>query len=225
MLEARNLVKTYRTDGRNVPVLRGVDLRVAEGEMVAVVGASGVGKSTLMHVLGTLDVPDEGKVLLEGNDLFALDEEERTRLRNETIGFIFQFHHLLPEFTALENVAMPLRIARASREEAAARAREVLAALGLRDRSFHRPAQLSGGEQQRVAVARALVNDPRLVLADEPTGNLDTATSRDLVALLRSLHERRGLTSIVVTHSNVVASVCDRVLRMEDGRVDEAESP
>ncbi|HXV64746.1 MAG TPA: ABC transporter ATP-binding protein [Vicinamibacteria bacterium] len=225
MLEARNLVKTYRTDGRNVPVLRGVDLRVAEGEMVAVVGASGVGKSTLMHMLGTLDVPDEGQVLLAGKDLFALGEEERTRLRNETIGFIFQFHHLLPEFTALENVAMPLRIARASREEANDRADEMLVALGLGERLDHRPAQLSGGEQQRVAVARALVNNPRLVLADEPTGNLDTATSRELVTLFRSVHQTRGLTSVVVTHSNEVASVCDRVFRMEDGRVDEVVSP
>ncbi len=217
LLEARRITKSYRSDGRIVDVLRGVDLSIAEGEMVAIVGSSGVGKSTLMHVLGTLDVPDEGQVLLEGRDLFAIGEEERTSLRNAAIGFIFQFHHLLPEFDAAENVAMPLWIARRPREEALARARALLDGLGLADRHDHRPAQLSGGEQQRVAVARALVASPRLVLADEPTGNLDSRNSREMVALLRRLHEERGLTSVIVTHSEAVAAVCDRVLHMEDG--------
>ncbi len=219
LVEARSLVKSYHADEQEVPVLRGVDLTVNEGEMLAIVGASGVGKSTLMHILGTLDVPDEGTLLLEGQNVFELPENERTRLRNETIGFVFQFHHLLPEFTALENVAMPLMIARASAAEALTRARELLAALGLADRAEHRPAQLSGGEQQRVAFARALTNKPRLVLADEPTGNLDSRRSRELVELIRKLHEERGLTSVIVTHNEAVTTLCDRTLRMEDGRL------
>jgi lipoprotein-releasing system ATP-binding protein len=219
LLSARGLLKSYRSDGREVHVLRGAELEVAEGEMVAIVGSSGVGKSTLMHLLGTLDVPDSGTVLLAGRDLFALSEAERMKLRNETIGFIFQFHHLLPEFTALENVAMPLLIARLPEPEAMKRSSDLLHVLGLSERAEHRPAQLSGGEQQRVAVARALVTSPRLVLADEPTGNLDSRTSRDLIALFRELHRNRGLTSIIVTHSIAIASACDRVLYMEDGRL------
>jgi lipoprotein-releasing system ATP-binding protein len=219
LLEARGLLKSYHSDGREVSVLRGAELEVAEGEMVAIVGASGVGKSTLMHLLGTLDVPDSGTVFLAGRDLFALSEAERMKLRNETIGFIFQFHHLLPEFTALENVAMPLLIGRRPEAEAMKRASSLLASLGLSERADHRPAQLSGGEQQRVAVARALVTSPRLVLADEPTGNLDSRTSKDLIALFRELHRDRGLTSVIVTHSSAIASVCDRVLYMEDGRL------
>jgi lipoprotein-releasing system ATP-binding protein len=219
LLEGRGLAKTYRSDGRTVEVLRDLDVVVSRGEMVAIVGSSGVGKSTLMHLLGTLDVPDAGTVFLEGRDLFALDETERMRLRNQTIGFIFQFHHLLPEFTALENVAMPLLIARSPEAEATERARKVLSELGLSERTDHRPAQLSGGEQQRVAVARALVNSPSLVLADEPTGNLDFRTSRDLIALLKTLHQGRGLTAVIVTHSGAIASICDRVLYMEDGKL------
>jgi lipoprotein-releasing system ATP-binding protein len=223
-LEGRGLRKSYRSDGRSVDVLRDLDIQVERGEMVAIVGSSGVGKSTLMHLLGTLDVPDAGKVLLEGRDLFALEEAARLTLRNRTIGFIFQFHHLLPEFSALENVAMPLLIARTPDAEATSRAGKLLSDLGLADRVDHRPAQLSGGEQQRVAVARALVNSPALVLADEPTGNLDSRTSRDLVALFANLHRERGLTSIIVTHSAAIASACDRVLFMEDGRLVEREA-
>ncbi len=224
LLEGRNLAKSYRSDGREVEVLRNLDIAVNRGEMVAIVGSSGVGKSTLMHLLGTLDVPDEGTVLLEGRDLFAVDETERMRIRNQTIGFIFQFHHLLPEFSALENVAMPLLIARTPEAEAMERSRKLLSELGLKERIEHRPAQLSGGEQQRVAVARALVTSPSVVLADEPTGNLDSRTSRDLVALLRKLHHDRGLTSVIVTHSGAVASVCDRVLYMEDGKLVKREA-
>jgi lipoprotein-releasing system ATP-binding protein len=219
LLEGRGLAKTYRSDGREVEVLRDVDIAVDRGEMVAIVGSSGVGKSTLMHLLGTLDVPDAGTVLLEGRDLFAVGEAERMKIRNQTIGFIFQFHHLLPEFSALENVAMPLLIARRPEAEAMERARKLLSELGLAAREEHRPAQLSGGEQQRVAVARALVTSPSLVLADEPTGNLDSRTSRDLIALFRSLHHDRGLTSVIVTHSGAIASVCDRMLYMEDGKL------
>jgi lipoprotein-releasing system ATP-binding protein len=221
LLEGRGLSKTYRSDGRGVEVLRDLNITVDRGEMVAIVGASGVGKSTLMHLLGTLDVPDSGTVLLDGRDLFAVQESERMKIRNQTIGFIFQFHHLLPEFSAIENVAMPLLIGRRPDAEAMERAGKLLAELGLAERIEHRPAQLSGGEQQRVAVARALVTSPSLVLADEPTGNLDSKTSRDLIALFRRLHQDRGLTSVIVTHSGAIASVCDRVLYMEDGRLAE----
>ncbi len=216
-LEAHNLTKAYASNGRRVEVLRGVDLSIEKGEMVAIVGASGVGKSTLMHVLGSLDVPDSGTVHLGGKALFELSEDARTRLRNETIGFVFQFHHLLPEFTAVENVAMPLMIGRMERAEALRRAETLLADLGLSERGTHRPSQLSGGEQQRVAVARALVTEPSLVLADEPTGNLDTGNSEELVSLFRHLHEKRDLTSVIVTHSQAVALVCDRTFYMENG--------
>jgi len=219
LIQASGLWKSYRSDERSVEVLRGVDLTVEQGEMVAIVGASGVGKSTLMHLLGTLDVRDAGSVRLGGQDVFSLDEEARNRLRNESIGFIFQFHHLLPEFTASENVAMPLLIARRDERDAFSRADALLSELGLGERTAHRPAQLSGGEQQRVAVARALVTEPGLVLADEPTGNLDTKSSHELVALFRELHTKRGLTSVIVTHSEAIAAVCDRTLHMEDGKV------
>ena len=226
LLEGRGLAKTYRSDGRKVEVLRDLDVAVSRGEMVAIVGSSGVGKSTLMHLLGTLDVPDAGTVFLEGRDLFAMDETERRRIRNQTIGFIFQFHHLLPEFSALENVAMPLLIARRPEGEAMERSGKILSELGLAERIEHRPSQLSGGEQQRVAVARALVTSPSLVLADEPTGNLDSRTSREMIALLRSLHQGRSLTSVIVTHSGAIASVCDRVMYMEDWKlVERAAAP
>jgi lipoprotein-releasing system ATP-binding protein len=217
LLEARGLAKGYRSGEGYLAVLQRVEIAVAEGEMVAIVGASGVGKSTLLHVLGTLDEPEQGSVWFEGQDLFQLGEDARTDFRNRTIGFIFQFHHLLPEFSALENVMMPLLIARTPSTTARRRAEAILEALGLSDRRKHRPAQLSGGEQQRVAVARALVVEPRLVLADEPTGNLDSRTSDDLVGLLGRLHRERGLTSVLVTHSERIASVCDRILYMEDG--------
>jgi len=220
-LEARGVVKGFPSGGVYLPVLREADLSIGGGEMVAILGASGVGKSTLLHVLGTIDVPEEGSVRIDGREVFALTEPERTQLRNTTIGFIFQFHHLLPEFTAVENVMMPLLIARTSAPEASERARRLLEALGLADRGHHRPAQLSGGEQQRVAVARALVCEPRIVLADEPTGNLDTKSSDELVNLLRKFHNEKGLTSVVVTHNERIASVCDRVLYMEDGIIKE----
>jgi len=219
LIQATGLKKTYRSDGRSVEVLRGADISVEQGEMVAIVGASGVGKSTLMHILGTLDLPDEGVLLFGDQAVFELDEESRNRLRNKAIGFIFQFHHLLPEFSASENVAMPLLIGGHDEAAAFAKANRLLTELGLGERSTHRPSQLSGGEQQRVAVARALVTEPRLVLADEPTGNLDTENSRELVALFRDLHEQRGLTSVIVTHSEAIAAVCDRTLYMEDGRI------
>lgn len=216
-LEARGVVKGYPSGGSYLAVLRGADLEILEGQMVAILGASGVGKSTLLHVLGTLDSPEDGTVRIGAEDVFALSEPQRTRLRNRTIGFIFQFHHLLPEFTALENVMMPLLVGRSPAVQARGRARELLGALGLSEREHHRPAQLSGGEQQRVAVARALACEPRLVLADEPTGNLDSRNSQELIRLLRRFHEEKGLTSVVVTHNERISSICDRVLYMEDG--------
>ncbi len=218
-LEARGLVKGYESAGSYLPVIQETDLEVAEGEMIAILGASGVGKSTLLHVLGTLDEPEKGHLWVGAEDVFSLAEPDRTRLRNRTIGFIFQFHHLLPEFTAVENVMMPLLIGRTPPVDARARALKLLELLGLSEREHHRPAQLSGGEQQRVAVARALVREPRLVLADEPTGNLDRQNSDEIIELLRQFHRERGLTSILVTHNEKIASICDRTLTMEEGRL------
>jgi lipoprotein-releasing system ATP-binding protein len=219
LILAADLVKSYRTVAGEVPVLRGASLEVAAGEMVAVVGASGVGKSTLLHVLGTLDRADSGTLRIAGEDVLSLPEARRCLFRNRTLGFVFQFHHLLPEFSALENVAMPLRIARRSAEDAAARARELLAEVGLAERALHRPGALSGGEQQRVAVARALAGEPRALLADEPTGDLDRATGMRLHQTLRELSRARGLTVVVVTHNDDLARACDRVLKLEAGRL------
>jgi lipoprotein-releasing system ATP-binding protein len=217
LLRARSLVKGYRTPAGEVPVLRGVDLDVAEGEMVAVVGSSGVGKSTLLHVLGTLDRPDSGSLEVAGEDVLALAEPARCAFRNRTLGFVFQFHHLLPEFTALENVAMPLLVGRRPAGEAFSRARALLDELGLGARADHRPGALSGGEQQRVAVARALASSPRALLADEPTGDLDRATGERLHDTLRALVAGRGLSVLVVTHNEALARRCDRVLALSAG--------
>ncbi len=217
LIDVQGLVKGYQSGDGHLPVLKGVDLAVAEGEMVGVLGASGIGKSTLLHVLGLLDLPEQGTVLFDGEDVFSFTEHRRTNLRNKSIGFLFQFHHLLPEFTALENVMMPLLIGRVPSSDAADRARQLLEVLGLGERGHHRPSQLSGGEQQRVAVARALVARPRLLLADEPTGNLDNWNSGELANLLRQCHREERLTSILVTHSEKIASICDRVLCLEDG--------
>lgn len=213
-ISVRNLAKTYHDTARSVPVLESFDLDVEKGEMLAVVGPSGVGKSTLLHLLGGLDRPDAGVVRVETAELTGMDNEGLARFRNRHVGFVFQFHHLLPEFTALENVAMPAWIGRMKREEALERASILLAELGLTDRESHYPGQLSGGEQQRVAIARALMVEPSLLLADEPTGNLDTATSELVFALMRELHLKRNLTSVIVTHNRELASRCDRVLEM-----------
>jgi lipoprotein-releasing system ATP-binding protein len=211
---AGGLVKSYGSGERRVEVLRGLDLVVPAGEMLAVVGPSGVGKSTLLHLLGLLDRPDAGRIELFGEDVTAWTAEERARFRNLKLGFVFQFHALLPEFTLAENVAMPLLIAGRRRSAALAEAGEHLAAVGLTSRAEHFPDQLSGGEQQRGAVARALVGTPRLLLADEPTGNLDAANAEALFELVRSLHLSRGLTSVIVTHNEALAGRCDRVLRL-----------
>ncbi|HVO12408.1 MAG TPA: ABC transporter ATP-binding protein [Vicinamibacteria bacterium] len=219
LLQARELQKSYTTAAGELPVLRGVDLEVAAGEMVAIVGASGVGKSTLLHVLGTIDRPDAGSLRIAGEDVLGLSEARRCAFRNRTLGFVFQFHHLLPEFSALENVSMPLLIARVPVEEARSRARLLLEEVGLADRTSHRPGALSGGEQQRVAVARALAAAPRALLADEPTGDLDRASGRRLHETLQGLSRARGLTVVVVTHNDELARRCDRVLRLEAGRL------
>ena len=219
LLDVRALSKSYAVGDRRLSVLRDLELAVDEGEMVAVVGASGVGKSTLLHCVGGLDAVDGGSVTIAGTELSSAGDEARVAFRNRHVGFVFQFHHLLPEFSAVENVAMPLRIARASRGEAEGRAEALLREVGLGERMSHRPGMLSGGEQQRTAVARALVMQPVLLLADEPTGDLDEQTGRDLHALLRRLHETRRLTSLIATHNPQLAEACDRVLRLEDGRL------
>lgn len=218
-LTARGIVKAYETATGRLEVVRGADLDVAPGEMVAIIGASGVGKSSLLHVLGGLDAFEAGTITLAGAELHAMNDEARVRFRNRHVGFVFQFHHLLPEFSALENVEMPLRIAGAPAAERRARAEDLLARVGLTDRASHRPAALSGGEQQRVAIARALVARPSVLLADEPTGNLDEQTAAGLHALLREMHAEFGLTSVIVTHNPALARACDRVLRLEGGRL------
>lgn len=218
-LLVRGVSKAYDVAGRPLAVLRDLDLEVARGEMVAVVGASGVGKSTLLHVLGGLDRPDAGSVYVGDTDLAQVPDAERVAFRNRHVGFVFQFHHLLPEFSALENAEMPLRIARRPTAEARPAAEQLLRRVGLGDRLGHRPGMLSGGEQQRVAMARALVMRPALLLADEPTGDLDEGTADALHALLREMHAEFGLTAVIATHNPRLAEQCDRVLRLEGGRL------
>jgi lipoprotein-releasing system ATP-binding protein len=218
-VEVRALNKSYSVQGRRLHVLRNLDLAVEKGEMVAVMGASGVGKSTLLHVLGGLDRPDDGEVRVGDIDVARVDDQELVAFRNKHVGFVFQFHHLLPEFSAIENAEMPLRIARVPVAEARPRARALLERVGLGERLDHRPGMLSGGEQQRVAVARALVMQPSLLLADEPTGDLDEATADALHQLLRDMHAEFGLTAIIATHNPRLAQQCDRVLRLEGGQL------
>jgi lipoprotein-releasing system ATP-binding protein len=214
---AEDLHKSYTVGGSRLPVLRGLSLAVDPGEMVAVVGASGVGKSTLLHLLGGLDHADRGTIRIGDVDVSRLRDQHLVAFRNRHVGFVFQFHHLLPEFDAVENAEMPLRIARLPLAEARGRATQLLERVGLSGRLTHRPSMMSGGEQQRVAIARALVARPSLLLADEPTGDLDEATADALHHLIREMHREHGLTSVIATHNARLAAVCDRVLRLADG--------
>ena len=223
VVRAIGLQKVYRTGTLEVEVLRDIDCAFHANETVAVVGASGVGKSTLLHVLGTLDRPTAGVVKYGEQDVTSLDDRGLAALRNQRVGFVFQFFHLLPEFTALENVAMPALVAGRSVGEAHSRAAELLEAVGLGARARHRPDELSGGEQQRVAIARALVNEPDIVFADEPTGNLDADTSDSVLGVLWDVHRARGTTLVVVTHDPGVAARADRVLHLVDGRLADKE--
>jgi len=220
MIAVRALSKNFITDRGRVDVLKEIDLDIRAGERIAVVGASGAGKTTLMHLLGGLDRPSSGSVLFAEKNIFNYSAQELDAFRNRSIGFVFQFHQLLPEFSALENVMMPALIGRSPAKQAEAKASEILTAVGLGHRLDHKPGQLSGGEQQRVAIARSLIMSPKLLLADEPTGNLDSATSDEILALLDRLHAERDLTIIVVTHSEKVAGHMDRVIRMVDGCLD-----
>jgi lipoprotein-releasing system ATP-binding protein len=221
-VSARGIVKSYPVGGTALTILRELDLDVAPGEMVAIIGASGVGKSTLLHVLGGLDQPDLGHVTIGDANVTAMPDADRVAFRNQRVGFVFQFHHLLPEFSAIENAEMPMRIARMPGAQARPRAEELLRRVGLGERLTHRPGMLSGGEQQRVAVARALVMKPDVLFADEPTGNLDEHTADSLHELLREMHAAYGLTSIIATHNPRLAAACDRVLRLESGRLQDA---
>lgn len=217
LVEIRGLKRSYYLEGAPIEVLRGVDLDVHPGERISITGASGSGKSTFLHVLGTLDVPSAGSVRFQGQDVFALSPGKLAAFRNRSIGFVFQFHHLLPEFSALENVMMPALIQRMAKPKAEARAREILDVVGLSHRVEHRPGELSGGEKQRVAIARALVLGPELLLADEPTGNLDEAAASAIHDLLDDMNDKSGLTVILVTHSTKLAQRMPRQLTMQDG--------
>jgi lipoprotein-releasing system ATP-binding protein len=223
-LELRNVVRTYRQAGALLPVLRGASLTLCAGEIVALVGPSGAGKSTLLHMAGLLERPDEGLILLGARDCGGMSDRERTAMRRAQLGFVYQFHHLLPEFSALENVMLPQMIAGVSRGAARARARELLALVGLAQRADHRPARLSGGEQQRVAIIRALANSPRVLLGDEPTGNLDIHTADEVTSALIDLVRRTGLAALIATHNLDLARRMDRVLSLEEGVIVEASA-
>ena len=219
LIRAQQVFKSFGNKTKRVEVLKGIDLVFEQGEKAAIVGASGVGKTTLLHVLGTLDRPTSGKVFYQGKDIFQMGEKELAHFRNREIGFVFQFHHLLPEFNAIENTMMPCLIQGSTKKEASLRAESILTLVGLRDRLSHKPGELSGGEQQRVAVARALVLEPKVLLADEPTGNLDTRTGESVFDLLAELNQIKGVTLLVVTHNLKLAEKMSRQIHLVDGKV------
>jgi len=225
LVRVEHLTKVFSHAGRRLEVLRGIDLEVASGEMLAISGVSGAGKSTLLNMIGALDVPTSGRVAFLGQDLAQMNPTQLAAFRNEKIGFVFQFHHLLPDFTALENVMMPALIHRLPRRKATARARDLLAQVGLAERTAHRPGELSGGEQQRVAVARAMIMKPALLLADEPTGNLDSQTGAEVSQLFVELNRAEGTTLVLVTHNHELAQTLPRTLEMRDGRLLDATAP
>ncbi|OGP75502.1 MAG: ABC transporter ATP-binding protein [Deltaproteobacteria bacterium RBG_16_50_11] len=218
LIQIEHLTKSFGNGSKRVDVLKGIDLHISKEEKVAIVGASGVGKTTLLHILGTLDRPTSGKVFYERKDIFTLNEKELALFRNRGIGFVFQFHHLLPEFDALENTMMPCLVQGMTKQEASLKAEEILTLVGLKERLLHKPGELSGGEQQRVAVARALVLEPKVLLADEPTGNLDTKTGESVFQLLLELNRTKGVTLIIVTHNLTLAGLFPRQIRMVDGK-------
>jgi lipoprotein-releasing system ATP-binding protein len=218
-LELRQVTRTYQQAGRGLPVLRGISLAIQPGEIVALVGPSGAGKSTLLHIAGLLDRPDGGAILYQGVDCTRMNDKERTAARRGSIGFVYQFHQLLPEFSAVENIVLPQMIAGVSRREARARAMDLRDLVGLKPRADHRPARLSGGEQQRVAILRALANQPKLLLGDEPTGNLDHATADEVTAVLLDLVRHHGLSALIATHNLELAQRMDRILTLQDGTV------
>jgi lipoprotein-releasing system ATP-binding protein len=219
LLEVRDLHKGYDSGDQRLAILIGLSLIIEKGEMVGITGVSGSGKSTLLHLVGGMDRPDRGSIKILDREITALSPSELSGFRNQTIGFVFQFHHLLPEFTAMENVMMPLLIRGAAQPEAAESAEALLCDVGLATRSHHRPGEMSGGEQQRVALARALIGKPRLLLADEPTGNVDPQTGQAIGSLFRNLHDQHGLTSVIVTHNERFARICSRTFRLEDGKL------
>jgi ABC-type lipoprotein export system ATPase subunit len=219
LLVVQNVGKVYPLPRGVLRVLEGLDFELQKGELIAIMGASGVGKTTFLNLLGGLDKPSEGTILLEGEDIHAQEEGEKARLRNVNIGFVFQFYHLLPEFTALENVLLPLLIRGMNRQEARGKALSLLKEVLLEDRAEQRPGLLSGGEQQRVAIARALVNEPKLLLADEPTGNLDWKSGEAIMRLIQELHQKKGLTSIIVTHNEKIAQYCQKLYVLEAGKL------
>jgi lipoprotein-releasing system ATP-binding protein len=218
-ISVENLSKSYIQGSRRVEALRGINLVFGSGESIAIVGASGAGKTTLLHILGTIDRPSEGRILYDGEDIFALGERDLARFRNRTVGFVFQFHHLLPEFTALENTMMPALIQGIPKERAQVRAEELMEHVGLSDRMTHKPGELSGGEQQRIAVARSLIMEPEVILADEPTGNLDRETGEGVFQLILQMREQKDITTVMVTHNEEIATRLPRHVRLVDGRV------
>ena len=219
MIRIIDLHKSFESP-HSIEVLKGITIDILPSELLCIMGASGVGKSTLLHILGTLDRPTQGRVLFEDEDIFSLDDEKLAEFRNRKIGFVFQFHHLLPEFTALENTMMPALIAGIGKHQASDRATQLLQEVGLAERLSHCPGELSGGEQQRVAVARALALEPQLLLADEPTGNLDTQTGEEIFAMMKNLNKQRGITIVLVTHNEKLSAQADRTVRMVDGKLE-----